>query len=506
VITLLLACSGGAVIDVPTTDTGDSTAVPTGDCGLTVDATVVYAQEDERIRFDAACANGAAVEVFPVPDGAELDGGEFDWRPGPDQAGIHTLLFTGRGEGFPETASVTVHVADGWDQSDNEPVDPLTYETEYGVPVLHVHADEGFHDTYVGATVFFEGVEYDGARVKKRGAASLNYPKVGYTLAFDETQLELSDRGMGDKAHLVLISTFDDNAHVRQLLAYDLWADMAEFWGIEDRLVVRTFPVILYLDGEYRGVYIAADHVDDEYLEQMGLGREDGLYKAVNHDANFAATNSGGGSKSTWHDGYELKEGTSWAPLDDLVEFTATASDEDLVAQADDWLDSDEFLDWWAFVYFTAAGDSAGKNSYLAYDVVTGRMRFAPWDFNHSWGQDWRTLRVGDDYDDDFSNRNRVFDAYLDAAPERVLERWDAMTADDAPFSEAHLMGRVDAYYEQLEPSAHRDWERWGDEYRSYGGWSGIRTGWTDFEGEREYLEAWIQARAAWARGDGRPD
>jgi spore coat protein H len=495
----LLACQ--ATVPVLTPPDSATPAPPEGDCGLVVEEALIYGVEGDSIRFDAYCDNGAVPQVAGLPEGAELDDGELIWKPDGDQAGIYELLFSGpREQGLPETAAVTLHIADDWDDRDNEPVDPTSYLTEYGLPVIHVQAEGGLSGNYVESTTWLDGVEYP-SRIKERGAASSSYPKVGYTLDFDETQLELSDRGMGDKAHLVLISTFDDNAYVRQMLAYGLWADIAEHQGVEDRLVVRTFPCVLYLDDEYQGVYIAADHVDDEFLGQMGLDRDSPLYKAVSHDANFYLTDYYGNTKSSLHAGYELKEGEDWGPLDDLVSWSGSKSDQQVVNQAGSWIRAEEIIDWWIFVTFTAAADSAGKNSYLAYDAATGHMRYAPWDFNHSWGQDWRTLRVDDGYAPDYRNWNRLFRAFLDADSEHVAQRWASLTEDGAPMSEEALVARLDGLYEDLEPAAERDWDRWGSQYRSYSGWSSLRDDdWNDYPGEKAYLYDWVRERAAWAR------
>ena len=490
-LALLLGCDGASVAIGP--EPQDTSVEWTGSCGLEIEESEVFGVEGEKIEFGAICQSGNKVTGV-LPQGAEIADGVFSWRPDDDQAGVHEVLFSGTGDGFPETERVVLHVADDWKDPGNEPVDPTTYVREYGLPVLHIDPRGDLSQEYVEARLWLDGHEYH-SEIKIRGAASSGYPKVGYTLDFDDEQLELSQYGLGDKRHLVLISTFDDNAYTRQMLAYDLWQDMAAFHDAH-RLTPRTFPVVLYLEGEYHGLYIAADHVDDEFLGQMGLDRESSLFKAVSHDADFAY-------KSDLTSGYELKEGDTWTPLTDLVTFTGLSSEAELVEGADDWLVSDEFVDWWAFVYFSASGDSAGKNSYLAWDEPNHQMRYAPWDFNHSWGQDWRTLRVDSDYDWDMTSRNRVFLALLTADADRVRERWDALL--EGPFAADALTARLDAHYEAIEPSARRDWDKWDSQYESYGGWSSLRDDWTTYDEEKEYLYDWVRERSEWAAGEGRP-
>ena len=86
---------------------------------------------------------------------------------------------------------------------------------------------------------------------------------------------------------MVLITSFDDISYVRQKLVYDLWAEMADFQDVH-RLTPRTFFAVVYINGEYQGLYTGCDRIDDEFVRHMGFEDGEGnLYKAVSHDANF---------------------------------------------------------------------------------------------------------------------------------------------------------------------------------------------------------------------------
>ena len=71
-------------------------------------------------------------------------------------------------------------------------------------------------------------------------------------------------------------------------------------------------------------------------------------------------------------------------------------------------------MDWFLLVTYTLAEDSAGKNSYLYTGPDSPDFRFIPWDFNHSWGQDWRTLREAPDAENEYRWHNRIFIALQD--------------------------------------------------------------------------------------------
>lgn len=534
-LALLLACTGGdksvALVDTgtsPDTDPVDTDTVDpidtgtspvdtadwpssAGDCRLGTDLDDPWFLEGETVSFAVACTGelsteAARITALSLPDGASFDASSlaFTWETGPADGGRVDVVFAvtaADGSGVPSAETVTFWVADDPSASDNVAVDPATYTEEWGLPVIHVDAAGALSQEYTRADVTWQGTTYK-AGIKIRGASSAYYPKPSYTLEMMEDELPIEPWGK-TRNHLVLITTFDDNSYVRQKLVYDLWKEMADYWDL-DRLTPRTFFVVVYLDGAYQGLYTACDRIDDEYLDHMGLDRESNLYKATNHDANFYLTNSSGGRKTSLHDGYTKEEGageSDFSDLDALVSFTGNATASELIDGAGDWIDLQEFMDWFLLVHYTLAEDSAGKNAYLAHPSDGGVFRYSPWDFNHSWGQGWYTYRVSSSSMNYFTSANRVFWAIQNVSSTNT-ELWERFTAmrEDGPFSLAWQEAKLDEYYALIDPSAQRDWEKWGSSYRSYSGWASSRNAsrdWTDYEGERDYLYQWIEDRAA---------
>jgi spore coat protein H len=476
---------------------------------VATDLEAPWFSEADLVEFTVGCSGElpteqARIELLVQPTGAsfEPDSSTLSWATGPASGGRADLVFQVDSDDgqVPHAGTVTVWVADDPSQPDNQPVDPSTYTEEWGLPVVHVQPQGLLDQEYVGADLWFDGQHYE-AGIKIRGAASAGYPKNSYTLRFDGPELVVR-RWDVTRDRLVLITTFDDNSYVRQKLIYDQWLAMADYWG-QSRLTPRTFFAVLYLDGQYRGLYTAIDHPDDEFVGQMGFGDDGNLYKSVNHDANFGPDLANGSPKTSLHAGYEKKEGEppgDFSDLDALVGFTSLATPQQLVDGADEWLDLREFMDWFLLVHYSASGDSAGKNCYLYNDPGGSGFRYTPWDFNHSWGQNWRTYRVGADDLNDYTWHNRVF-ASIQAVPETDAELWQRFEQmrEDGPFSEQWIEDRVDGYYDQIQPSAERDWAMWANAYYIYGGWAGARDqagDWTDYEGEKAYLYAWLEARA----------
>lgn len=478
-----------------TADTGDSAEViPEGDCDP--GAATVYVTEGETVTLSVACLGPGTATAFAMdglPVGASFDGATLTWTPGLDQAGHHELLVTSAGA-TPDAGLVEIWVADAWDAPDNDPVDPRTYEEELGLPVFHLEVPRDTNeDTDVPTTMVYRGRPW-ALGIEYRGAASSYYPKRSYTLSFpSDDEFDDPAEGFENRRKIVLTTLFDDNSYLRQLLCYELWSAMDPA-----RHDIQTFLAVLYVNGAYEGLYLVSDHISGEYWEDHGYDEDGSLYKAVSHQANFYATYNGA-PKSTWHDGYEKKEGVpdDWADIDALVQFVAESDDATFAAGIEERVSLDEIADWWALVRFTEADDSGGKNAYLYADATTGLFHHAPWDFNHSFGQTWQTERQSAATDYDFYWSNNLFRRLLEH-PELGARMEARMRAHLAgPLAADAILARIDAHLERAGPSARRDWAKWEDAYRSYGGWY-WRTDWTDHEGEVAYLRAWVQERAGY--------
>ncbi|MGK4005263.1 CotH kinase family protein [Sorangium sp. So ce1036] len=462
--------------------------------------------EGEILRFPVTCATGLtlpddAIEVGPLPEGASYDpaGREVMFTPGLDQAAVYEIEI--RVAPTSEVGRVKIGVADDWAAPLNVPVvDPARYPEEYGLPVLFLSPTPEAKE-YAPATVIYRGHTY-AAEAELRGESSLGYPKNSFTLKFpksDKFNEPHEAGGFTGRRKVVLISTFDDNSYVRQRLAYDLWNRLDP-----EHIQIKTFSAVVYLDGEYAGLYTVGDHVDGYLMEDHGYPQDGNLYKAVSHDANFSLIShqNDGEPKATLHDGFEKKEGEppegepgAFADLEELVDFVATSDAETFRAGIGARIDQRDYEDWWIFVTFIMANDSAGKNSYHYHDPAPGNVfRFAPWDFNASFGQSWQTMREPAWTRVDYADTNLLFQRFLEepAIGDPLRARYGQVLR--GALDEAAVLALVDGYVERIDASARRDEARWGEAYRSYEGWSS-RTDFTTYAEEIAYLKGWISAR-----------
>ncbi len=485
----------------PEGDTAVETLIEPARCAPS--AGDLFLTEGESVAVAVVCTGAAVATGFSatdLPPGAEFDPATamFRWTPGLSQAGdwdIGMVVTNAPGD----TGHFRVSVADAWFEPGNVEVDPLTYQEEWGLPVVHLERPPNTgSESDVASTMVWRGHSY-AIGLKYRGASSLGYPKNSYTLSFpsdDEFDDDATD--FRNRRKIVLTTLFDDNAYIRQKFVFDVWTSLSP-----THPPMQAIFAVVYINGAYEGLYLLGDHVDGEYWEDAGLREDGNLYKAVDHSANFYATYSGR-PKSSLHSGYTKKEGDipdgaagAWDDLDALVDFVVNEPDGSFAANLRSQLAVEEFMDWWILVTFTLAEDSGGKNSYLYNDPLAPMWHFAPWDFNHSWGQAWETSRTSPSADNDFTGANNLFRRML-ADPElgpQLMDRLEAAFA--GPLSDDVLQATAAAYYDQIDRSAARDWDKWEADYRSYYGW---RSDLTTYPEERAYVTEWITERGEWMR------
>ncbi len=500
---LLLSCTPATEIDLgggndtgpAPADTAPENVDGAEDFGCRPEADDIEVDEGEVVSLPFACTGTGVASSWSLvdgPPGAALDDrtGELTWTTDLSSAGAWTIRVAAMGEGE-ELGEAVVNVVDAYDAPGNEGVSPGSYLTEYGLPVFHIELppDINFDDSEP-TTITYRGEAYE-VEIQYRGAASSYYPKKSFRVKFPpDHEFKDEDEDFPKRRGIVLTSTFDDNAYFRQKMVYDLW-NMQD----EARAQIENMMVVVYLDGEYHGLYVLTDHISGEWWEDYGHNEDGSLYKSVDHSANFYST-YGGSTKSSWHSGYEKKEGipNDYSDIDAFVQFVAESNDADFDAEIGEMIVLEEFYDWWSLVVFTESDDSGGKNAYLYNDPAAPLWHHAPWDFNHSLGQTWQTDREPATYDYDFTSANNLFKRLLDsrAYGSDMSARFDAQR--DTVFHPDTTMALIDGYIERIDKSARRDWDKWQDDYYSYSGWS-WRDNWTDYDGEVAYVRQWLQDR-----------
>jgi CotH protein len=469
-----------------------------------------YLTEGGAIRIGIECGTGLVLpgeQLLPsnLPPNASFDAAtrSITFTPGLDQAGVYTLDVAA---GPNDTGQIQVQVADRFDAPGNVPVNPLTYTEELGLPVVHLNVDATINDQeYAPATITYRGHTFAGAEAKYRGQTSLGYPKKSFTLKFakdDRFGDALRVAGFTDKRRVTLTTTFDDNSNVRARLAFELWNRLGA-----DHIQLQTYSAVVYLNGEFWGLYTVTDHVDDNLMKDNGLSEEGNLYKARTHDANFRLTRADDPQlpKESLSEGYTKEEGTpvegepgANADLEDFVSWVATSTSDTFLTELGTRLVQREYEDWWLLVSLIIAGDSAGKNSYHyrdpRADATDGRFHVLPWDFNDAFGQTFYNDHAGREADRDpeeLAEYNRLFERLLEEPTTRssLISRYRSVLANE--WELGSVLQAFDAWAAENEGVALRDESKWAASYADY--FAGARsTPLTTHAEEMAYVRQWI--------------
>jgi len=515
--------SGGGVDgsngDRPSPSGGGSEGAPTplGNCQPRGVGGPFWLEEGGSIEISIECATGApmpaaALELPNLPPNAEFDPAArtITFSPGLDQAGVYPLeLRLGT-----DTGRVEVQVADGFDVPGNLPVDPATYSEEFGLPVLHITTDPEINDQdYLPASITYRGHAFEGALAKYRGQSSSGYPKRNLTLKFtkeDRFGDPIALPGFEGRRKVAVTTTFDDNTNLRARLAFELWNRI----GVGS-VQVKAYNAVVFLNGQFWGIYTITDHIDRYLVEDFGLHEDGNLYQAKTHDANFRLTRDTEPdvAKLSLSEGYTKEEGTpiegepgANADLEDLVGWVATSTSQSFLSEMGARLVQREYEDWWLLVSLIIASDSAGKNSFHYHDPRPGaldaRFHVVPWDFNDSFGQTFYNDHAGREATRDpeeLSSQNRLFERLLEepSTREPLLERLRATL--DNEWEVGSVLQLFDAWAAENEPVALRDERKWGAEYAAYFA-EARSTGVTTHVEELQYVRGWIRDRWAFVR------
>ena len=205
------------------------------------------------------------------------------------------------------------------------------------------------------------------AKLKYQGHSSLSYDKKNYTLKLfldeartEKNKLTLSHWNKENK--YILKANYIDPSQCRNLICADVWADMvASRESIPGKLpelsnygAVDGFPVALYINGGFQGLYTMNLHKDDDLF-----GMKDGEEHAIliaNTDTGEEAFFRGPAQfreDSPWEVEFCGTEDSTWAKdkLNDFIAFVMESDEQTFRRMLPEYLDVDSAIDYLLFIY-----------------------------------------------------------------------------------------------------------------------------------------------------------
>lgn len=220
------------------------------------------------------------------------------------------------------------------------------------------------------------------ATLKYQGHASLQYDKKNYTLKFyaDETReekLKLALHHWNKENKYILKANYIDLTQCRNLVCADIWAELCagresvaeELKSLSNYGAVDGFPVAVYLNDIFHGLYTMNLHKDDD-LFGMKEGERHAIM-IINEDsapeALFMAPAAFGDS-TPWEVEYCGTEDSAWAKdqLNELIDFVMTADDAAFHAELTRYLDVDAAIDYLLAIYALGLVENGRQDLVLA--------------------------------------------------------------------------------------------------------------------------------------------
>ena len=154
----------------------------------------------------------------------------------------------------------------------------------------------------------------------------------------------------------------------------------------------RTSYVQLYINGEYKGLYLNVEHLDDEFLDLRFPGQANGnLWKcAYGADLSWLGSNP-----SQYQTIYELKtnkDSADYSALLDFIDVLNNTPSSSFVCAIQDVFDVDLFLRNIALEILMGQWDgyAYNKNNFYLYQRESdGKFVYISYDLDNTFGIDW---------------------------------------------------------------------------------------------------------------------
>lgn len=269
------------------------------------------------------------------------------------------------------------------------PVIRVSIRDEHLTEILRPGNEES--DTYYPAEIHFQSSAIDETvttvGLRLRGNTSRTSCKKSFKISFNEFVPGREFYGV-DK--LNLNGEHNDPSIIRTKISWDLFHD----FGVPSP---RSNHVRVYINSEYRGLYINVEHIDSTFVRTRFGNNSGNLYKCLHQGAPADLTYRPDGRYDLVGDGttYELKINEDNPDYSDLAHFidVLNNSPDDIFADSiKEVFNVDGFLKWMAVSIQTGSWDDylwIANNYYLYHNQYSGKFEFIPYDYDNTFGISW---------------------------------------------------------------------------------------------------------------------
>ena len=225
---------------------------------------------------------------------------------------------------------------------------------------------------YIDCAFEYDGETWPDARIRLRGDASRYYPKKSYKVNFDNDNLFFER----DKVNL--LSEWTDPSFSREFLAYDLYQRAGLYASL-------TWFAKFYVNGDYMGLYLDVEQVDEFFLMRTEILNDASIYKA-SEDGCFLTTTEP--VEELWKKETNIE--TGFYDLYNLIEWLDTTPENVFFEGLGEIFPSTELARVIAVNSLIGNSSTYYHNYFLIHDLAPdGVWSMLPWDMDKThiyWG------------------------------------------------------------------------------------------------------------------------
>ena len=178
-------------------------------------------------------------------------------------------------------------------------------------------------------------------------------------------------------------------------------ADVARQLGLP---AIRSNHVQLFINGNFYGVYLNVEQIDEEFVQKRYGNKSGNLYKCLYPaDLNYKGNDPDLYKEEFWgRRAYELKTNELADDYEDLAQFVNilnNTSITNLPCELEKVFNVDRYLKNLVFDILTGNWDGYAHNMnnyYLYHNISTNRFEYIPYDLDNSFGIDWIDVDWGE--------------------------------------------------------------------------------------------------------------
>lgn len=224
------------------------------------------------------------------------------------------------------------------------------------------------------ASLVVEGEDYGYVRVRFRGEWARSWPKKPLKIFFSR------DKAFQGHRSVNLNSAWRDPAFIRETLAYHVYAAC----GVP---ASRSRVVRLNVNGQFRGLYVEVEQVDEALLRRFNLNGAT-LFKATSDNNQADERDLGSEASFAAHYGNETDKDEGVGELRQFChELSRATNTLDFFTQR---VDLEKYINYLAATVLVQHWDGFNKNHYLVYERRgSGKWSVLPWDLDRTLGDHW---------------------------------------------------------------------------------------------------------------------